>query len=213
MKAIIGFIFGAVIGGTTAYILMKKRMEEEIDKEVNEVKAYYKEQLEKLKEETAEKEEYLKAKVDVAEDNGSIVARRNDVVKIEKYEYEHQEDNEEESVYDEDGEPEETLPAGQFEIFEDEIDFHEEPYIIDTQKVGEYMSYDLISLIYFAGDCMLTDDWEVPVEDPDATAGTDFIKLMDDGEDIVYVRNDKLKCDFEISKDLRSYEETREENR
>ena len=76
--------------------------------------------------------------------------------------------------------------------------------------VGEYISYDLISLIYFS-DGVLTDDWEVPVENPDETVGKEYEGYFETGEDVVYVRNDKLKCEFEITRDLRTFEEVKEE--
>lgn len=204
-KTVIGFLVGLVIGSVLTYHGLKNKVEAEIDEEVNKVKEFYKDQLEKQQAEYFEKEEYLKSKAAVAEDKGSVVSKIINLKNVEKFEEKQNDENENE---DEDG-PEETT-TGAFEIFEDNIIAQDKPFVIEEDRVGEYISYDLISLIYFS-DGVLTDDWEVPVENPDETVGMEYKKYFETGEDVVYVRNDKLKCEFEITRDLRTYEEVKEE--
>lgn len=198
-KTVIGFLVGLVIGSVLTYHGLKNKVEAEIDEEVNKVKEFYKDQLEKQQAEYFEKEEYLKSKAAVAEDKGSVVSKIINLKNVEKFE---------EKQNDEDGSEETT--TGAFEIFEDNIIAQDKPFVIEEDRVGEYISYDLISLIYFS-DGVLTDDWEVPVENPDETVGKEYVEYFETGEDVVYVRNDKLKCDFEIARDLRTYEEVKEE--
>lgn len=219
-KTIIGFLFGVVIGSVLTYHGLKNKVEAEMDEEVNKLKEFYKDQLEKTQMEYFEKEEYLKSKVAVAEDKGSIVSKVINTKKVEEYENRHNEKtnnvvsndiSEDNEDTDEDSEDISNEPtSGAFEIFEDNIVARDKPFVIEEDRVGEYISYDLISLIYFS-DGVLTDDWEKPVENPDETVGTEYVGYFESGEDVVYVRNDKLKCEFEITRDLRTYDEVREE--
>jgi len=201
-KTVIGFLVGLVIGSVLTYHGLKNKVEAEMDEEVNKLKEFYKDQLEKQQAEYFEKEEYLKSKAAVAEDKGSVVSKIINLKNVEKFEKKQNEETE-----DEDG-SEETTEA--FEIFEDNIIAQDKPFVIEEDRVGEYISYGLISLIYFS-DGVLTDDWEVPVENPDETVGKEYAEYFETGEDVVYVRNDKLKCEFEITRDLRTYEEVKEE--
>lgn len=200
-KTVIGFLVGLVIGSVLTYHGLKNKVEAEIDEEVDKIKEFYKDQLEKQQAEYFEKEEYLKSKVDLAEDKGSVVSKIINLNNIEKFEEVPNEDTD--NNIDE-------SPSGVFEVFKDDIIAQDKPFVIEEDRVGEYFSYDLISLIYFS-DGVLTDDWEVPVENPDETVGKEYIEYFETGEDVVYVRNDKLKCEFEITRDLRTYEEVKEE--
>ena len=202
-KTVIGFLVGLVVGGVLTYHGLKNKVETEIDEEVTKLKEFYKDQLEKQQAEYFEKEEYLKSKAAVAEDKGSVVSKIINLKNVEKFEEKQNDETD-----DEDGSEETT--TGAFEIFEDNIIAQDKPFVIEEDRVGEYISYDLISLIYFS-DGVLTDDWEVPVENPDETVGKEYVEYFETGEDVVYVRNDKLKCDFEITRDLRTYEEVKEE--
>ena len=202
-KTVIGFLIGLVIGSVLTYHGLKNKVEAEIDEEVNKIKDFYKDQLEKQQAEYFEKEEYLKSKVAVAEDKGSIVSKVINMKNVEKFEEKQNSENYSETDSDE-------APNGAFEIFEDDIIAQDTPFVIEEDRVGEYISYDLISLIYFS-DGVLTDDWEVPVENPDETVGKEYAEYFETGEDVVYVRNDKLKCEFEITRDLRTYKEVKEE--
>ena len=202
-KTVIGFLVGLVIGSVLTYHGLKNKVEAEIDEEVNKVKEFYKDQLEKQQAEYFEKEEYLKSKAAVAEDKGSVVSKIINLKNVEKFEEKQNDETEDEAGSEE-------TTTGAFEILEDNIIAQDKPFVIEEDRVGEYISYDLISLIYFS-DGVLTDDWEVPVENPDETVGKEYVEYFETGEDVVYVRNDKLKCDFEITRDLRTYEEVKEE--
>jgi hypothetical protein len=202
-KTVIGFLVGLVVGSVLTYHGLKNKVEAEIDEEVNKVKEFYKDQLEKQQAEYFEKEEYLKSKAAVAEDKGSVVSKIINLKNVEKFEEKQNDETEDEA-----GSEETTTSA--FEILEDNIIAQDKPFVIEEDRVGEYISYDLISLIYFS-DGVLTDDWEVLVENPDETVGKEYVEYFETGEDVVYVRNDKLKCDFEITRDLRTYEEVKEE--
>ena len=85
----------------------------------------------------------------------------------------------------------------------------ERPYIITPDEFSELYDYETISLIHFA-DGVLTDDQYELVEDVDDVVGDDYAEHFGENEgdeDSVYVRNDRLKADFEIMRDLRTRSE------
>ena len=82
----------------------------------------------------------------------------------------------------------------------------DEPYIIIPEEFGGIQEYEQISLIYYS-DGILTDDMDDIIEDFDSTVGEDFASHFGEYEDdSVFVRNDRLKCDYEILRDYRTYE-------
>lgn len=81
------------------------------------------------------------------------------------------------------------------------------PFVIPPEEFGNLESegYSKISLTYYADDVLADDDDEL-VEDVEGWVGedaTDHFGEYDD--DVVYVRNHKLKIDFEILRSLREY--------
>lgn len=84
------------------------------------------------------------------------------------------------------------------------------PYVISPEEFGE-KDYDQISLTYYA-DEVLTDEENELLENIDATVGLDSLNHFGEYEDdSVFVRNDRLKTDFEILLDHRNYSEVSNE--
>ena len=86
------------------------------------------------------------------------------------------------------------------------------PHIIPPGLVGDEDSYDTETLTYYS-DGVLTDDQDNPIEDIQGMIGND--SLMHFGEyepDAVYVRNDRLKIDFEILLDNDRYDRLKAED-
>lgn len=83
------------------------------------------------------------------------------------------------------------------------------PYIITPE---EYMDsdYECDTLVYYADD-VLANDWFEKIEDVENTTGDEFKgKFGEYEEDCVYVRNDRLQMDFEILRDVRTYQEAKD---
>lgn len=79
------------------------------------------------------------------------------------------------------------------------------PYIITPEEFSENFEYDTVDITYFA-DGVLTDENNEPIEDVENTIGKDAVRHFGEYEpDSVYVRNERLKCDYEILRDERSY--------
>ena len=84
-----------------------------------------------------------------------------------------------------------------------------EPYVV---HVEEYMSnedsYDQINMTYFAGDGVLVDDKDEPVHLVDPIIGRHTLGRFGDGSgnpDTVFVRNDRMETEFEITRDRGKY--------
>lgn len=81
----------------------------------------------------------------------------------------------------------------------------DKPYVIAPEEFGELDDYDTISLTYYA-DQILADDNDEIVEDIENVVGFDSLNSFGEYEDdSVFVRNDRLKCDYEILLDQRRY--------
>lgn len=80
------------------------------------------------------------------------------------------------------------------------------PYVISPDEFGE-LDYEMISLTYYANG-VLTDDYDEPMDDGeiDETVGHESLCHFGEYEDdSVFVRNEMLKRDYEILRDLRDY--------
>ena len=81
----------------------------------------------------------------------------------------------------------------------------DKPYVIAPEEFGDLDDYETISLNYYA-DQILADDNDVIVDDVEDVVGFDSLNSFGEYEDdSVFVRNDRLKCDYEILLDQRKY--------
>lgn len=81
------------------------------------------------------------------------------------------------------------------------------PYVISPEEFGEFGEYEQISLTYYA-DQVLADDNDERIKDVDDVVGVESLTHFGEYEDdSVFVRNDRLKCDYEILMDTRTYSE------
>ena len=86
-----------------------------------------------------------------------------------------------------------------------EDDISAVPYVIPPEEFGEKEDYDCISLTYY-DDGVLTDSYDELIEDVENVVGNDSLKHFGEYEDdSVFVRNDRLKNDYEILADPRKY--------
>lgn len=88
----------------------------------------------------------------------------------------------------------------------------EKPFVITYNEYFEDDDddYGRITITYWEEDDILADEREQMIPDIEALVGHDNLKHFgkgSDDENIVYVRNDKIKANFEIIKDPRSYSE------
>lgn len=181
LNKIIIFITGAALGSVVTWKVLQKRYNERINEEMTEFKKAQRdesmEKLEQMHADLVEKKEEVEAheatlKID---ENGPALTKP-----IENWETtsKHYRGILEDEGYSDDG------PA---------------PYVIPPEEFGnDADEYDLISLNYYE-DGVLADDWDDVIEDVDRVVGKDSLTHFGEYEDdSVYVRNDRLKCEYEI---------------
>lgn len=186
-KSIIGvvsFIFGAAVGSFITQELVKKKYERIAQEEIESVKELY-----KVKENTNgirqgiidgtnNPNKELKEKIQHISDK--IMRDYKRVLKDQKYSNDTENDNSERSN-------------------------SVEPYVISPEEFGEVENYDKVSFTYYA-DGVLADEYDEVVENVDEIVGEESLTHFGEYEDdSVFVRNDKLKCDYEILLDQRNY--------
>ena len=90
---------------------------------------------------------------------------------------------------------------------EGDSDMNDSPYVISPEEFGNRDDHTCVSLSYYA-DGVLADDWDTPLIDPIEDVGPDIASHFGEyEEDTVFVRNEKLKVDYEICRDLRTFAE------
>lgn len=86
-------------------------------------------------------------------------------------------------------------------------DSEEAIYVIPEETFFEDPDYAKISLTYYTADKTLANMQDDIVTDVDKFVG-DCLMIFDHSEqDVVYIRNEKLEIDFEVTRDSRSYKE------
>lgn len=91
------------------------------------------------------------------------------------------------------------------EIKKEEVEDVERPYVISPDEFGEMDDYEVNTLYYYA-DGVLTDDMSNVIDDVDDIVGEDaFDHFGEYEDDSVFVRNDRLRSDYEILRDERRY--------
>lgn len=87
----------------------------------------------------------------------------------------------------------------------DENMINNKPYTISPDEFGEMDDYEKISLTYYS-NFILTDENDEIVDDVENVVGLESLETFGEYEDdSVFVRNDRLKCDYEILLDQRKY--------
>lgn len=117
------------------------------------------------------------------------------------------------------GEEEEDMPSNVFDtngvppirVDNDEDRASGRPYII---SVSEFMEndpqYQQNTISYYQGDGVLADERDQPIPDKNSIVGEQNLVRFGEGsgdDNIVFVRNDRLEVDFEITQSLGTYSE------
>ena len=234
LKDIIIFVAGALTGAGATYLGLKKHFENKANEEIESVKRAFTERVNEIEDEKngvadlAEKA--LKGKIQYSEQTkeSEIVSKNSSAVKgiIKESNNEDRVDygeyfpkNSPEALkydghpmeYDDSDEPVETMP-GRIEDEYGEVvqrfkDGKLRIKLISGDDFGSIMGYDYKELFFYAGDQILVDDEERVIDNPETLIGDSLTKFgfAHNDEDMIYVRNDYLSCDFSIKKLLSSY--------
>ena len=179
-NAIFSFIVGAAIGSVVTWKIVKTKYENLIQEEIDSVKAAYaNKQASDLYGDT-ENRFVEKCDIDLEPDEKELDMKELQST-IRRLNYANCSKKEEVDVVD------------------------TNPYVISPEAFGDKDDYETISLTYYS-DGVLTDDADNIIEDVNDTVGEESLKSFGEYEDdSVFVRNDRLKCDYEILLDTRKY--------
>ena len=177
------FIVGAAIGSIVTWRYIDKKYEQIAQEEIDSVK----EAFAKREQDSVENNDVIREKAFNAKEKPNIVEY---AAKLREQGYTNYADIEPETNKE--------------EVDEESMDIGT-PYVIPPEEFGEFDDYEKIGLTYYA-DQVLTDDDDDLVEDIEDTVGFDSMNHFGEYEDdSVFVRNDRLKCDYEILLDQRKY--------
>lgn len=206
------FAMGAAIGSFSAWFYAKKKYEKIANDEIRSMREYFRRREKELLEDDAEEEageelHYVK----VPENRVVIDLDTPDKDGNKRLEINLEEENDKgiySNIIKESGYVRYGKSSNQSDSEEAEgNDVDDEPYVIRPDLFDTLDDYESMTLTYYA-DGVLADMFDVPVDDPDSLVGTDFAECFNAEEvngDVVYVRNERKKTDFEIIEDLRNY--------
>ncbi|MGN1370904.1 MAG: hypothetical protein ACI4XM_01290 [Candidatus Coprovivens sp.] len=182
LKNLFIFTAGAAIGSFITYTIVKDKFEKIAQEEINSVKEVFGRRIKENKDEEAEKEESDNDEYEEYSEKANIYSTLSNEEDLDR-------------KYERNSNQETTEP----------IIKGEDPYVIPPEEYGICEGYELISLTYYA-DGFLADDTDDLVEDITNVVGDDFADHFGEYEDdSVFIRNDRLRADFEILRDLRNY--------
>lgn len=189
------FLLGAAAGAAGAWYILRERYAQIAQEEIDSVKAVFSRQRHESKQEDISDEAPEK------EPN-----RATDMVKqeteslIEKLDY---------TTY---SKPDISDLAQQ--VKKEEEMHKDHPYLIAPEEYGEYGDeYELIEMTFYRDKIVADDNMDL-VEDVDDVIGFESLNHFEDYEgDSIFVRNDRLKCDYEVILDERTYADALKEDK
>jgi hypothetical protein len=199
------FAAGAAIGSVVTWKIVKSRYERIAQEEIDSVKAAFNDRLAELQDDDDET-----GPEDESDERQECAGQIN---------WDELEDLEE----DDEGPDEDLREYARIverysdrEKFESDIkkkggadNMAREPYVISPYDFGELDGYKQFELTYYADNILEDEDYNI-VTDADELIGPDALMTFGEYEDdAVFVRNERLRADFQILKDYRTYDEAR----
>lgn len=182
------FILGAAVGSIVTWRYVEKKYEQIAQDEIDSVKEVFSKREMDFTEETEVVDARIKA--DNAKEKPSVVKY---AARLREQGYTNYSDI---GTEDEEEVKKESMTV-------------DKPYVIAPEEFGEFDDYEKISLTYYA-DQILADDNDELVDDVEDVVGFDSLNSFGEYEhDSVFVRNDRLKCDYEILLDQRKFSNVR----
>lgn len=177
-------IFGAAVGALSGWYVTKRVYERILESEIASVKEVYNRNKKTADSEAVEKDDFTPEE---KKEYGHVVAAL----------YAAENRNKKEKAYWD----------TRSDYSADKGDRKEKAYVITPDEFGEMEGYERITLTYYS-DNILADDNDTIIENLDDIISESALEQFGEYEDdSVFVRNDRLKTDYEILMDYRTYEE------
>ena len=194
------FTAGAVIGSLVTWKVIKTKYEDIAQEEIDSVKEEYTRLMVSMKKKLNDSVTYKddnneddRSEKDTDNIDDSIMTNYNEIIKSYR-----SSDDEENTQNEKEGEEKEEDNDG--------VSYMEAPYVISPDDFGSVPGYNVEPLDYFA-DGILADGWGVELDIAE-TIGEDAINYFGDyDDDVVYVRNEQTKLEYEVTRDPRTYAE------
>lgn len=228
IKNILIFTFGAFCGSITTYLSVKSYFEDRADKEVESVRNAYNEKVLQFDDKKSTLTGELKGPEEIKEtipkSKSSIVNMLNNKPPLKDYTKYFEEKGEDKEDPSDSEHPEDDEPYTDEEDRKQSIDFIDyqlngahrdaikegkEPFVIDRSSFElECNHYDKISLVYYISDDVLCEENGEEINRYDYVGYClDSSGFVQNDDDELFVRNDKLTTDYEITKVYTPYGE------
>lgn len=194
------FTAGSIIGSLVTWKVVKTKYEDLAQEEIDSVKEEYTRLMVSMRKKLNDSVTYKddnneddRSEKDTDNIDDSIMTNYNEIVKGYR-----SSDDEENTQNEKEGEEKEEDNDG--------VSYMEAPYVISPDDFGSVPGYNVEPLDYFA-DGILADGWGVELDIAE-TIGEDAINHFGDyDDDVVYVRNEQTKLEYEVTRDPRTYAE------
>lgn len=201
------FTAGAAIGSVVTWKVVKTRYERIAQEEIESVKEAFAEYFVNNDDTSVE---------EVSEDDEDRPSSSSRQINWEDYEDLDEDDSAEEDEYQADeADREEYARITSYYTNEEggaeDMDKHigRAPYVIDPDEFASLDNWKTVSLTYYADDVLEDEKYRI-INNRDELIGPKALTTFGEyEEDSVFVRNERLKTDYEILKDYRTYDEAR----
>lgn len=184
-KTALIFILGSLFGSVSTWSYVKKKYEKISKEEIDSVKETFSKLTKK-----SDNEEFSELSKEAGEKEESSPLKKNS--EKQKEDYNEYQDIVNYSGYSEPEKKKEVEPV-------------DGPYVISPDECGEYDDYEVLCWTYYADEYLADEDDEL-VDDIEGTIGYESLRHFGEYEDdVLYVRNDDLNTDYEITLDSRKY--------
>ena len=198
---------GVLAGAVCGYFLARRRFDEQIDAEVEALKAHYREREAARAEARAQTRprwtDVVRTTVEGQQAGEVVSLEGSDTGEGVRVIFPTKPDLAEISLG-----PREPVVLATEHIIRDRT----VPYHITEEEFAEEHNHDYqkLSITFYEGDGTLVDDKDQPVPDINGTVGPDLAEAFGYGSndpDVAYIRNERLEVDFEVSRDMRTFAE------
>ncbi len=197
VKTMLSFIFGGLVGSGLTLLFIKKKYDQMYQDSMSSMEEVYEKAINKKKEDyNTESEVTPEILAKINREKPSLSNYAKDISESHEYvDYSKMNDDAEEPKKSE------TV--------------QDKPYSINPADFGEFDNYGTIFLVLYK-DGILSDDNGEILEDDDIenSIGFDYQDYFGEYEDdSVHIRNDRLRCDYEILADTRTYQKAMDDRR
>jgi len=196
-KTVVAFAMGVAAGAAASALYFKSKYEQEVAAEVESFKDMYERRIAKLE---TKKNVIAQVKPTI---NGALDDVTLDESRVRSIMTPNSEDLAEREEYERE--------AAMYGSLVDIPDLDSNAYTIPAEAFDELPDYQCFELTYYA-DGVVADDRDIALDDANKIIGdaVDHFGEYDD-PDVVYVRNDALRCDYEIYKSELRYADVKGE--